>query len=295
MTWIFTRPISPNASHDTGSFLRATQANKEAQQLLQAQNLNSIFIDNKGQIDGKKLQQEKSLKDQEDNKKQYEKEKRHRIIHAIFSFIAHIVSIVMIIVRPVKSVAKMAKKGIKKALSKTAGKSLHKTAGHMMKKLGKSIKHAGHKGVNSVKSGVKTVKSAAVKTAHNVGHMNGSILKNMGHGLRGMRNGFRNFMQTDLGRLVKREAGVNGAVESINAIGDGVTDVQIANIKSNVEARENNMALIDLNYDVSQQEKKQTIENAKALVQNRENNINLAEALLKNANDISTAFITHAA
>ncbi|MCK7227233.1 type III secretion system translocon subunit SctE [Enterobacter asburiae] len=295
MTMIFARPISPSASHDTGSFLKSAQANRAAQQWLQAQNLNSQIIDNRGQIAGKKLEQENGLKNQQDNEKQYKKEKRHRILHAIFSFIAHVISLVMIVIRPVKSVAKLAKKGIKKALSKTAGKSMHNTAGHMMKKLGKGIKHAGQEGVRSVKSGVKTVKNTVVQTAQNVGHMNGSILKNMGHGLKGMRDGFRNFMQTDLGRLAKREAIVNGTVESVNGIGDGVTDIQIAKIKSNVEWRENNNELIEQNFDVSEQQKKQTLDNTKALVQNKEDKIHLAEALLKSTNDISTAFITHAA
>lgn len=295
MNMIFTRPLSSSTCHSTGDIFKQVEENRLLGKAVQIMNMQSQRIESKGEVAGEKMQQENSLEVQADNQKEYKKEKRHRILHAIFSFIAHIVSIVMIVVRPVKSVAKIVKKGIKKAIKKTAGKSLHKTAGHMMKKLGKGLKHAGKKGVKHVKSGVNTVKSTAVRTANNVRHMHGSIFKNLGQALKGTRNSYRNFMRTDLGRLAKREAIVNGTVDSVNGIGDGVTDLQIAKLKSHAEALDNHNKLIDQNFDVFEQQKKQSIENAKEIVQGRENMLHLQQAFLKSANDISTAFITHAA
>lgn len=278
--------------------LKQRQQMRLAQMVVQAENLESTLIDNEGEVAGKRLENENALKNQSDNEQSYKKQQRHKIIHAIVSFFAHVISLVMLVVRPVKSIAKMVTKGIKKAVSKAAGKSLRKTAGHMMKHIGKSakngigksVKHAGHKGAKLVKSGTKAIKS--LSTGSEKAAAAKKLAKNIAHPKQGV---FARFMKSDFGRLVKRQALVNGSAAAVNGIGDGVTNVQTAKIEKRVNDRDNQNALTEMNEDMLEQQKKQQLENSKEVYQNKEDNIKLANNLLKHANDISSAFINQAA
>lgn len=252
----------------SGDKLKNLQRMRLEQMIVQTMNLESTLIDNKGEVAGKRLESENALKNQNDNEQEYKKQQRHKIIHSIVSFFTHVISIVMIVVRPVKSIAKMATKGIKKAVSKTVGKSVRKTAGHMMEHIGISMKHVGHKGTRLVESGKKAMHHK--------------------HGLSG-------FMKSDVGRLVKREALINGSAAALNGVGDGVTKIQISEIENRVETRDNQNELIEADAGITEELKKQQIDNMKQIYQEKEDNIKLVNSLIKHVNDISSAFINQAA
>ncbi|ECJ9816599.1 YopB/SseC family type III secretion system translocon subunit [Salmonella enterica] len=272
-----------------GDRLKHRQQMHLEQMLVQVMNTKETLIDDQGEIAGKKLENENAIKNQNDNEQEYKKQKRHKIIHAIVSFFSHVISLVMIVVRPVKSIAKMVTKGIKKAVSKTAGKSMRKTASHMMKHIGKSVKHGGHKGANLIKSGKKAITSSITHTDI------GAVAKNLAKKLTHPKQNFSHFMKSDFGRLVKREAMVNGGTAALNGIGDGANEIQISKIEKRINDRDNQNELINANGYMAEQQKKQQIENSKQLYQMKEDGIKLANTAIKHANDISSAFINQAA
>lgn len=197
----------------------------------------SQCIQNKGEIEGLKKQQQDALDNQAENEKEYKKEKRHRIIHAIVSIFAHVVNLVMTILRPVKHLMKTARKAITKALHKSIGKSM----GGLLKHVGlaKPMKH--------LTAGVKKGAGAAIKKPG----LGKRILNNLS-------NGIKSFL--------KRTGIINGISGGLNGIGNGVFKIQDAKIKNAIANIENNVELISANFKVSEEIKSKAQDNIKTQV-----------------------------
>lgn len=198
----------------------------------------SQCIQNKGEIEGLKKQQQDALDNQAENEKEYKKEKRHRILHAIVSIFAHVVNLVMTVLRPVKHLMKTARKAITKALHKSIGKSM-----------GGLLKHAGlAKPMKHITAGVKKGAGAAIEKPG----LGKRALNHLANG------GAKSFL--------KRTALINGISGGLNGIGDGVFKIQDAKIKNAIANIENNIELISANFKVSEEIKSKAQDNIKTQV-----------------------------
>ncbi|MFS9381051.1 hypothetical protein QNN88_10180 [Citrobacter sp. ANG330] len=224
--------FTPTTSgHNTALDLLKIKGANRLNMLLSVQ---SQTIQNQGEISGIKQQQQDALDNQQKNEEEYKKEQRHRILHAIVSIFAHVINLVMTIIRPVKHLAKAARKGISKAINK----GLHKATGGLLRHMGAA------KPMKRVAGGAKKAikgSSAAKRPAMKV-------------------------VASEAKKFAKRTAVINGVSGGLNGIGDGVFKIQTGKIKNAIDNLENNIDLISANFTMTENMKKDEQDNIKAQV-----------------------------
>lgn len=238
-----------------------------------ANRMNSILsvksqcIQNKGEIEGLKKQQQDALDNQAENEKEYKEERKHRIIHAIVSIFTHVINLVMTILRPVKHIAKAARKSITKAVRKSVGKAS-----------GGLLKHANvAKPMKRLAGGVKKGSSAALKKPS----LNKKELLNV--------------IGSEAKKSLKRTAVANGVLGGADAVNTGVLKIKTAQIKNTIANIENNIELISANFDVSEKNKSKEQENIQTQVnENIQMRENVASTISKFGN-LQMQLLTHAA
>lgn len=264
-----------NLQPGSESFIANLAKMKLATQVSSLMTCKSTIIENKGDIAGSKLEQENALNMQSDNEDEYKKEHKHKILHAIISVFAHIINLVMIVVRPAKTIAKSVAKTAKKAVNKAAGKTAKKGMQHVAE----GMEMHGKKGHKMHKPKKPAVKHNSVR--HSVEHNAEKKLAEKGVNKPGK---FRKFMQSDIGNTAKRITLVNGVTAGLNGIGDSASDIQIAKIQKDLAHLEQNNDLINSNSDIFASTKEQLQETLKENMQSR---IDRQKALSDAINKIS--------
>ncbi|MBF0035743.1 hypothetical protein HAX39_24585 [Citrobacter freundii] len=237
--------VAPATTNNAVRTVTQVQAIQELRICSSMMTLQMTLDENNGVIEGKRIQQQNAIKDQHDNEEEYKKAQRHKIIHAIVSFFAHVVSLVLLVTGPVKMLAKAASKTVKKVVSKAAGKTVRKTTQTSMKQ---AAEHAG----SPTKMRSKSHPSG--KAAREATQDSGCAATEK------KPSRVKRFLNSDLGRFTKRITLVNGIAGGLNGMGDGVFALQTADIRHSTQIRAQQGRLIDANEALSEGVKAQSTE-----------------------------------
>ncbi|HFS5794024.1 TPA: hypothetical protein ACH1J3_004838 [Citrobacter werkmanii] len=255
--------ISMNTSNSIGKSLLSIKRMNSANMLLSIQ---SQSIQNQGEIAGIKLKQQDALDTQKKNEDEYKKQQRHRILHAIVSVFAHVINLVMTIIRPVKHLAKTAKK----ALTKTLRKSINKASSGLLKNFG--LSHPMKRVAGGVKKGLKVGAEKPGIARRALTHLAGRETK----------------------KFIKRTAFINGISGGLNGVGDGVFKIQTAKIKLAIDNLQNNIDLISSNFDLSESLKQQEQDNVKRQVESNIQMLENVNSAVNTMGNLQVQFLTKA-